>query len=245
MSGIFAGGYHAVEALLKRRPERVLRVFKAHGRSEERLKTINNLALMHAIDIESSSPDLLDKWAGEVAHQGIVAEIRPAPERSDSDVAGFIKAIDGTPFLLVLDRVQDPHNLGACLRTAEAAGVHAVILSRAHSAPLSPVVRKVASGAADLLDIFRVGNLSRALDIIKAEGVWLVGASDGAEDSLYDIDLNIPLALVMGGEGEGLRKLTTQKCDYLARLPMAGSISSLNVSVATGVCLFEAVRQRN
>jgi 23S rRNA (guanosine2251-2'-O)-methyltransferase len=244
VSGIFAGGFHAVEALLKQRPERVLRLFKADGRSEGRLKKINELALIHAIDIKSSSPDLLDKWVGDVVHQGIVAEIAPGKERSDKELPTFIDNIEGLPFLLVIDQVQDPHNLGACLRTAEAAGVHAVVLPRAHSAPLSPTVRKVASGTADLLDIFRVSNLARALDTLKAKGVWLVGTDDSAETSLYDTDLNIPLAIVMGGEAAGLRKLTREKCDYMATLPMAGSVSSLNVSVATGVCLFEAVRQR-
>jgi 23S rRNA (guanosine2251-2'-O)-methyltransferase len=241
----FVGGFHAVEVLLKRRPEQVLRLQVSGGRTDKRLDTVIELARGQGINIEKCKPETLDSRVGEIRHQGVVAEVRQRVERNDRELKDFIGRLDKTPFLLVLERVQDPHNLGACLRTAEAAGVNAVILSRAHSAPLSPAVRKVASGAADILDIFRVGNLSRALEVLKSCGVWLVGTSDRAETSLYDVDLNIPLALVMGGEGDGLRKLTSEKCDYLARLPMAGTISSLNVSVATGICLFEAVRQRS
>jgi 23S rRNA (guanosine2251-2'-O)-methyltransferase len=245
MAGVFACGLHTVAALLNRRPERVVRLFAAENRTESRMKAIVELARLHDIEIEPSTQDRLKKMSGGVAHQGIVAEIIQAVEKGDKDLVDLLEGLPGNALLLVLDQVQDPHNLGACLRTAEAAGVDAVILPRAHSASLTPVVRKVASGAADLLDIFSVGNLSRALDTIKAAGVWLVGTSDTADTSIYNLDLKIPLALVMGGEGPGLRRLTIEKCDYLAHLPMAGTISSLNVSVATGVCLFEVVRQRS
>ena len=146
---------------------------------------------------------------------------------------------------LVLDQVQDPHNLGACLRTADAAGAHGLIVPKDNSAPLSPIVHKVASGAAETVDIFRVSNLSRSLDNMKQKGIWLLGTSDKATDSLYAQDMRGPIALVMGAEGKGMRRLTEQACDVLMRLPMAGDcVSSLNVSVATGVCLYEALRQR-
>jgi 23S rRNA (guanosine2251-2'-O)-methyltransferase len=148
------------------------------------------------------------------------------------------------PFLLVLDGVTDPHNLGACLRSADAAGVDAVVVPRDKSADLNATSRKVACGAAEVVPFVRVTNLSRTLQALKARGVWLFGAAGEAEKSLYDNDLTLSMALVMGAEGSGLRRLTREQCDYLVRLPMSGSVSSLNVSVATGICLFEAVRQR-
>lgn len=146
--------------------------------------------------------------------------------------------------MLILDGVQDPRNLGACLRSADAAGVHALILPRDNAAPLTPVVRKVASGAAETVPVFRVTNLARVLDSLKAIGVWLVGAAAEGEKLIYDVDLQGPVALVLGAEEKGMRRLTRDKCDFLVRIPMAGAVESLNVSVAAGVCLFEAVRQR-
>ena len=156
----------------------------------------------------------------------------------------FVEQSEQPSLILVLDGVTDPHNLGACLRSADAAGVHAVVVPKDKSADLSPTVRKVACGAAEVVPFVRVTNLSRTLEALKERGVWLFGAAGEAEKSIYDNDLTGSMALVMGAEGAGLRRLTREHCDHLVKLPMAGSVSSLNVSVATGVCLFEAVRQR-
>jgi 23S rRNA (guanosine2251-2'-O)-methyltransferase len=196
------------------------------------------------ISIEETSGDALDRLAGHDHHQGVVARCRPAVERNEAELPAFVSGVSGTPLLLVLDGIQDPHNLGACLRSADAAGAHAVILPRDNSAPVTTVVRKVASGAADTVPLFRVPNLARTLEVLKDSGVWLVGMVGEADQDLYDVDLTGPIALVLGAEGEGLRRLTREKCDHLARIPMAGAVESLNVSVAAGICLFEAARQR-
>ncbi len=163
---------------------------------------------------------------------------------NEDDLFEMLENLDGPPFLLILDGVQDPHNLGACLRTADGAGVHAVIVPKDRSVGMTDTVRKIACGGAEHVPLMAVTNLARVLDQLKKDGVWLVGTSDQAEESFYDIDLKGPLAIVLGAEGQGIRRLTSQKCDFLANIPMAGSVESLNVSVAAGVCLYEAVRQR-
>ncbi len=187
---------------------------------------------------------MLERRSEGQRHQDIVAEFVAENLFSEKDLDRVLDAIDGPVLLLVLDNVQDPHNLGACLRVAEAAGVHAVILPRDRSAGLTPVARRAASGAAEVLPILVVTNLARILRDLKAKGVWLLGTSDQAEQSLYGAGLTGSMALVMGGEEKGMRRLTSELCDFLVRIPMLGSVSSLNVSVATGVCLFEMVRQR-
>ena len=164
--------------------------------------------------------------------------------RGEPDLDALLDDLVGPPFLLILDEIQDPHNLGACLRTADAAGIQAVIAPRDNAVGLTPTVAKVASGAAETVPYVQVTNLARTLDSLKARGIWLVGLAGEAEADLYGIDLQGPIALVLGGEGRGLRRLTRERCDYLARLPMLGTVESLNVSVATGICLYEALRQR-
>ncbi len=163
---------------------------------------------------------------------------------SDDDLLRLLDGLATTPFLLILDQVQDPHNLGACLRTADAAGVHAVIAPKDRAVSLTDTVKRISTGAAEHVPFAQVTNLARTMDQLKERGIWLIGTAGEAEQNIYQIDLTGPLALVMGFEGSGLRRLTREKCDMLARIPMFGSIESLNVSVATGVCLFEAVRQR-
>jgi 23S rRNA (guanosine2251-2'-O)-methyltransferase len=237
-------GWHAVLALLKQAPERVLSISVDRTRKGPRRKQLLQQARSAGVTIEESGSDFLDRQAGHAQHQGVVARCRPAPERHEGDFAMFLASLPGTPLLLVLDGVQDPHNLGACLRSADAAGAHAVVLPRDNSAPLTPVVRKVASGAAETIPVFRVANLARSLEAMKAAGIWLVGASGEADRDLYEVDLKGPVALVLGAEGSGLRRLTRDSCDFLVRIPMAGTVESLNVSVAAGICLFEAVRQR-
>ncbi|MDG1905215.1 MAG: 23S rRNA (guanosine(2251)-2'-O)-methyltransferase RlmB [Arenicella sp.] len=240
-------GNHAVRTLLKLSPERVLKVLSV-GRFNNDQEDI--ALLLHNLGLKL---EVLDKQrlAGVVEsdqHQGIAVQVRAKPEFGDRELVQRIDAgSPSTPWLfLVLDQVQDPRNLGACLRTADAAGAHGLIVPKDNSAPLSPIVHKVASGAAETVDIFRVSNLSRSLDNMKQKGIWLLGTSDKATNSLYEQDMRGPIALVMGAEGKGMRRLTEQACDVLMRLPMAGDcVSSLNVSVATGVCLYEALRQRS
>jgi 23S rRNA (guanosine2251-2'-O)-methyltransferase len=244
MAGSMTYGLHAVLAVLRRDPGRVEGVWLVEGRHDARIGEIEQAARAGRVPCHRAPRDELDEMAEGQRHQGVVARLR-APTRSEArDFDSFLEELPEKALLLVLDGVQDPHNLGACLRSADAAGAHAVIVPKDNSAPLSGVATKVASGAAESVPLFKVTNLARALRALKEKGVWLIGATDDADQSLYDADLDGPVALVLGGEGEGLRRLTREECDILVQIPMAGSVSSLNVSVAAGVCLFEAVRQR-
>lgn len=237
-------GIHAVGHLLKQRSAEVRRLLVQSGRQDQRMEALLALAASQGIQVESVSRRVLDEQAGGT-HQGVaVLCARSQPARDEHFLRGLLESLDHDPLLLVLDEVTDPHNLGACLRTADAAGVDAVIVPRDRSAPCNATVRKVASGAAESVNLVVVTNLSRTLQELKERGVWLCGAAAEADTPLYEQDLRGPLALVMGSEGSGMRRLTREHCDYLVCIPMAGAISSLNVSVATGVCLFEAVRQR-
>jgi 23S rRNA (guanosine2251-2'-O)-methyltransferase len=186
----------------------------------------------------------LDKLAKSRKHQGIIAEYNAPKTWGDNELFDLLSELNEPALLLILDGVTDPHNLGACLRTAEAAGVQAVITTKDKAAGLTPVVRKVASGAAEIIPLIQVTNLARTLDTLKDAGIWIIGTSDHATENMYSQDLTGPIAFVMGAEGKGMRRLTEKQCDILANLPMAGEVSSLNISVATGVCLYEAVRQR-
>lgn len=237
-------GWHAVLAVLKQAPERVLAIRLDRARKGPRSKQLLDVARTAGIAVEMTTGEALDREAGHANHQGVLAQCRAAAERTEGELPGFLAGLPAPALLLVLDGVQDPHNLGACLRSADAAGAQAVILPKDNAAPITPVVRKVASGAAETLPVFQVTNLARALEELKEAGVWLVGAAGDAEQTVYDVDLCGPVALVLGAEGAGLRRLTREKCDHLARIPMAGTVESLNVSVAAGVFLFEAVRQR-
>lgn len=238
-------GLHAVAAALQRDPARLLEIQVAEGmRTQARLAQLLDEARAAGIKVRNCSRDALDNLVTEGAHQGIVAWQKPARAFNEADLDALLAGLTSPPLLLVLDGVQDPHNLGACLRTADAAGAHAVIAPRDRAVGLTPVVRKVASGAAEALPFIQVTNLARTLRELKDKGIWLVGADGEAEMDIYATDLRGPLALVMGAEGQGLRRLTREHCDFLVRIPMAGTVESLNVSVATGICLFEAVRQR-
>jgi 23S rRNA (guanosine2251-2'-O)-methyltransferase len=245
-------GIHAVDSLLRRHPQSVQRLILQAGRDDRRIASLLELARNQGVSVAREPRAVLDKLV-DGRHQGAVAELggdaasETARASNRWDEAQLLQAIDekvGPMLLLVLDGVTDPHNLGACLRSADAAGVDAVVVPRDNSADLTPVVRKVACGAAEVVPFVQVTNLSRALQALKARGVWLFGADGEAENSLFDSDLTTSLALVMGAEGTGMRRLTREQCDYLVHLPMAGSVSSLNVSVATGIALFEARRQR-
>ena len=236
-------GMHAVSTLLKRRPKEIARLLVVRGRRDPRMQEVLRFAQEKHVHWEEVAKDELDRLV-EGVHQGIVACCEMTPEKGEEDLVDLLDAIEGPPFVLVLDGVTDPHNLGACLRTADAAGVHLVIVPKDKSAPLNATARKVASGAAEAVPVVRVTNLARTLRELQERNIWLVGTSGDASATLYEIDLTGSIALVMGAEEKGMRRLTREHCDYLAHLPMHGEVSSLNVSVATGVCLFEAVRQR-
>lgn len=186
----------------------------------------------------------LDEKVEGAVHQGIIARVREGRQYQENDLPALLESVD-TPFLLVLDGVTDPHNLGACLRSADAAGVHAVIVPRDRSAQLNATAKKVACGAAENVPLIRVTNLARTLRLLQEMNVWIVGTAGEADHTLFQSKMTGPMALVMGAEGEGMRRLTREHCDELISIPMAGTVSSLNVSVATGICLFEAVRQRS
>ncbi|MBT1066104.1 23S rRNA (guanosine(2251)-2'-O)-methyltransferase RlmB [Bowmanella sp. Y26] len=236
-------GIHALESLLQREPERLIELFVLKGREDERLTNIINQARRFGVSIQFCQRKTLDDKAQGEQHQGLVAKARPGRQYDEKDLDEIV-ARNTTPFLLVLDGVTDPHNLGACLRTADAAGVHAVVVPKDKSASLTPTVRKVACGAAEVIPLIQVTNLARTLKELQQAGVWIVGTAGEAEQDIYQSKLTGPIALVMGAEGKGMRRLTREHCDELIKLPMAGSVSSLNVSVATGICLFEVVRQR-
>jgi 23S rRNA (guanosine2251-2'-O)-methyltransferase len=229
--------------VIDRSPERVLELWMAEPRQDARARTLRERALAAGIRVQAAATEVLAKLAGEVAHQGAVASIRPLKPWNEDDLIAAISQIE-QPFLLVLDGVTDPHNLGACLRSADAAGVQAVVIPRDRSAGVDGVVRKVAAGAAEFVPVAAVTNLARTLAALKERGIWIVGTDGEAEQTLYEADLRRPLALVLGAEGEGMRRLTRESCDFLVRIPMAGQVESLNVSVAAGVALFEARRQR-
>jgi 23S rRNA (guanosine2251-2'-O)-methyltransferase len=249
MAPEYAFGLHAVDELLSSKPRSVSRLWLQKGRDDQRMQAILALADRAGIPISRLTRAKLDDLVSGGRHQGVVAELG-GEQATTADLrwseSELIAAVTDNPdaLLLVLDGVTDPHNLGACLRSADAAGVTAVITPKDNAADITGVVRKVACGACESVPLVRVTNLARTLDALKNAGVWLYGAAGEADQSLYGCDLTGPLALIMGAEGPGMRRLTRERCDFLVSLPMAGAVSSLNVSVATGVCLFEIRRQR-
>ena len=239
-------GLHAVRALLTRHAERVTGVTIAEGR-EPRLADIQSLAQKAGKAVKRAPPASFRQLFGDAVHQGVFAEVQPlAPWHEEELVADITRALEagGKPFVLVLDGVQDPHNLGACLRTADATGAIAVVIPKDRAVQLNATVRKVAAGAAETTPLAVVTTLARTLRLLKDAGLWIVGADAEAPKLAHETDLAGPIALVMGAEGSGLRQLTRETCDFLVRLPQQGTVESLNVSVATGMLLYEALRQR-
>lgn len=236
-------GIHAVQALLDSDPQRFQEVFILKGREDRRLQTLVKALEAQGIVIQVANKQMLDNTSEGAVHQGIIARVKPGRQYQEGDLPDLLNSLDN-PFLLILDGVTDPHNLGACMRSADAAGVHAIIVPKDRSAALNATAKKVASGAAEHIPLIRVTNLARTLRVLQDANVWIVGTAGEADHTLYQSKMTGPMALVMGAEGEGMRRLTREHCDELISIPMAGSVSSLNVSVATGVCLFEAVRQR-
>lgn len=237
-------GLHPVRALLQRHPERVRRLWMLQGREDARAAGLRQLAQDHGLRVQPAGAAELDRMAEGGVHQGVVAEVVPAAALDEDDLDGLVAAAGPKALLLVLDGVQDPHNLGACLRTADAAGVTAVVAPRDRASGLTPVARKVATGAAESVPFVQVTNLARTLARLKQAGVWVVGTEAEASRTLHEADLTGPLAVVMGAEGGGMRRLTREACDFTVSLPMRGVVESLNVSVATGIVLYEALRQR-
>jgi len=236
-------GLHTVRAILLRHPERVQRVAIAELRDDPRARAIEELAHERGCTVERASSETLRERVGDVAHQGVVAEVSPlAPWTEDDLLAALATAAD--PLLLALDGVQDPHNLGACLRTADACGALAVIAPRDRAAQLTAAARKVAAGAAESTPFVSCTNLGRTLDLLRQAGLWTFGAEAQAPQQAFEVDLTGGAVLVLGGEGAGLRQSTRQRCDFRVRLPQLGAVESLNVSVAAGMLLYEAVRQR-
>lgn len=243
MAEIFVYGWHAVDAIVKGEPDRLQQVWIQTGRQDKRVQSLTALLDDRQVPWVVVHRRELDARVTGV-HQGVVAQVTASREWQEADLLDAIIQDDGSPLLLVLDGVTDPHNLGACLRTADAAGVKAVVVPRDKSASLNPTVRKVACGAAESVPLVRVTNLARFLRTIKEQGVWVIGTVGEADTTLYQADFRGPAALVMGAEGKGMRRLTREHCDLLITIPMLGQLDSLNVSVATGVCLYEALRQR-
>lgn len=238
-------GIHALQAVLARSPEKFLRVYLLKNREDKRLIPLIEELQSLGIVIKFVGRKWLDEQTKQGVHQGIMAEIKPSQNYHENDLPNLIKKV-ATPFILILDGVTDPHNLGACIRSADAAGVDFIIVPKDRSAPLNAIARKVACGAAEGVPVIRVTNLARTMRMLKDEfQIWIVGTAGEANHTLYQSKLTGPLALVMGAEGEGMRRLTKEHCDELVSLPMAGMVSSLNVSVATGICLFEVVRQKS
>ena len=237
-------GLHAVQAALERAPNSVTELWVDSKRHDKRMAQVLELAKQAGITVHAVGKRELEAMVAEGRHQGVVARSATPQSFQESDLDALLERLDVPPFLLVLDGVTDPHNLGACLRSADAAGVQAIIAPKDRAASLTPTAIKVASGAAQTVPFVQVTNLSRTLRDLKERGIWMVGLDGHADQTLYATDLKGPLALVMGAEGQGLRRLTKEHCDFLVNIPMAGTVESLNVSVATGICLFEALRQR-
>lgn len=236
-------GIHAVRALLTRHPQRVLTVKLTDTRDDPRAREIEALAKKNGRTVQRVDARALKQTLGDVAHQGVVADIEPLPPWNEDDLLTALQTARD-PLILVLDGVQDPHNLGACLRTADACGALAVVVPKDRAAQLNATARKVAVGAAETTPVVAVTNLARALKLLKDAGLWIVGADAEGPQYAHEADLKGSTALVLGAEGAGLRQLTRQNCDFVVRLPQLGAVESLNVSVAAGMLLYEAVRQR-
>lgn len=240
-------GIHAINALLKYAPERFIELWLLKGREDDRVQPIIQLAKKYGIAVQMVNRKVLDDKSDGEQHQGVLARVQPGKIFTENDLDDIIKKAEGgseQPFFLILDGVTDPHNLGACLRNADAAGVQAIIVPKDNAARLTGTVRKVAVGAAENVPLVQVTNLARTMKALQEKGVWIIGTAGETDTCLYDVKLSGPMALVMGAEGKGMRRLTRENCDQLVKLPMSGEVSSLNVSVATGICLFEIVRQR-
>jgi 23S rRNA (guanosine2251-2'-O)-methyltransferase len=237
-------GFHAIQAQLDCAPEGFVSVSVLETRADKRISQITTQLTQVGINFKKSSKQQLDKLSKNQTHQGIVAEILLPALPNQNQLIEFVSRLKKTALILILDSIQDPRNLGACLRSANAAGIDCVVINKDGSAAINALVHKTSAGALNQLKIFQVTNLARTIKALQQENIWVVGLDGAARQSIYQIDLTTPTALIMGAEGTGLRKLTKQSCDELVLIPMQGNVESLNVSVATGISLFEANRQR-
>ncbi len=237
-------GLHAAQAALDYAPKKIKQAWVDQKRQDERLTSLLKGLQKNNIRPEKADRKKLDNLSKGGNHQGVILEVELPAMRSESDLKAVIESTKQVPFWLVLDHIQDPQNLGACLRTADAAGVQGVIVTKDQAVGITPTVCKVASGAAETVPIYQVTNLSRTLSWLKEQGIWVAGAAGEAEKTIYAMDVNMPIALVMGAEEKGMRRLTREQCDFLVKIPMQGSVESLNVSVAAGVLIYEIFRQR-
>jgi 23S rRNA (guanosine2251-2'-O)-methyltransferase len=236
-------GFHAVGVRLKTAPQSVIEVYYEATRKDARMRQFLERAREAGVRLIEADGLRIAKLAGSHGHQGVAARVEPLPASRSLD--DLLDQLNEPPLLLVLDGVTDPHNLGACLRVADGAGAHAVVAPKDHAVGLNATVAKVASGAAETVPYFMVTNLARTLGELKERNIWCIGTSDDAPRTLYHADLKAPVALVLGAEGPGMRQLTRKTCDELVSIPMRGAVESLNVSVASGICLYEALRQRS
>lgn len=239
-------GFHAVGVRLKTAPQSIVEIYYEASRRDARMRQFLDRAREAGARLIEADGERLAKLAGSHGHQGVAARVEPTKQITSLDelLENLEESGVKNPLLLVLDGVTDPHNLGACLRVADGAGAHAVIAPKDHAAGINATVAKVASGAAETVPYFMVTNLARTLNELKERSIWIIGTSGDADKNIYQMDLKGPVALVLGAEGDGMRQLTRKTCDELVSIPMQGAVESLNVSVASGVCLFEAVRQR-
>jgi 23S rRNA (guanosine2251-2'-O)-methyltransferase len=237
-------GLHATQSALMYSPQKISRAWVDSERHDKRLETLLETLTTLDVSIEKVERKKLDKLADGMNHQGVVLEVALPEELSENDLKVAVENLAENALFLVLDNVQDPHNLGACLRTADATGVHGIIITKDNAVGITPTVCKVASGAAETVPVYVVTNLARTLRWLKTEGVWVVGTAGEAESTLFTSDFTVPMALVIGAEEKGMRRLTREQCDFLVKLPMLGTVESLNLSVATGVLLYEVLRQR-
>jgi len=238
-------GFHAVQALLEKAPHQILEIFVQKSRSDQRLQKVLAIAEQQQLSVHPVNLHKLETLAHGQVHQGIVARVKMQEALPETALFDLLEQLSEPAFLLILDHIQDPHNLGACLRTADAVGVHAVIAPKNEAVGLTATARKVACGGAESVPFIQVTNLVRTIDILKEKGIWVMGTADQAHADLFQTKLTQSMAFVMGAEGKGMRPLTQKHCDELIRIPMKGSVSSLNVSVATAICLFETYRQRS
>ena len=237
-------GIHAVQSALDYSPQKINKAWVAQNRQDARLKQLIGKLQDLGVKIEQTDRQALDKLSAGKNHQSIVIEVELPQEKSEAELKHALSQLTEPAFFLVMDHIQDPHNLGACLRTANAAGVHGVVITKDQAAGITPTVCKVACGAAEMVPVYQVTNLVRTLNWFKEHGLWIIGAAGEASQTVYQTDLAMPIALVVGAEEKGMRRLTREQCDLLVKIPMQGQVDSLNVSVAAAVLMFEVVRQK-
>ncbi len=238
-------GIHAAQSALTYSPQKITRIWLDTERSDKRLELLLETLVKLNVPTEKVDRKKLDKLADGMNHQGVVLEVSLPEELSENELKTAVEHLTEPALFLVLDNVQDPHNLGACLRTADATSIDGIIITKDNAVGITPTVCKVASGAAETVPVYMVTNLARTLRWLKSEGLWIIGAAGEAEQTLYQTDFTVSMALVIGAEEKGMRRLTREQCDLLVKLPMRGTVESLNLSVATGVLLYEALRQRS